>query len=253
MRNQLAYDIPTRFFHWLFAGLFIAATFITKVIDDESPLFSYHMLIGLTLSFVVILRILWGFIGTRYARFNSFRLSPGALIQYFSDVLTKKSQRNLGHNAASSWSTLTMMVLALALGITGYQMTSGGDKEAFEDIHELLANAFLIVAVLHVVGITVHTLKHKDAIGFSMIDGKKEAVIGEDPISSSRPMMGLIFLILTAGFAMNLIRNYDSQTQTLNLFGTTFQLGENESEEEEEGGAQENMGETGEDEEGDDD
>lgn len=66
-----------------------------------------------------------------------------------------------------------MIAMAAGLGLTGYLMTSGPDKETFEDIHELLANGLFVVAVLHIAGIVLHTLRHKEVIGLSMIDGKK--------------------------------------------------------------------------------
>ena len=80
MRNRMIYDLPTRIFHWLFAGLFIAAFLIAKTVDDESPAFSYHMLAGLLLTLIVLLRILWGFVGTKHSRFASFALYPKDLL-----------------------------------------------------------------------------------------------------------------------------------------------------------------------------
>lgn len=230
MRNQLVYDLPTRFFHWLFVGMFIVAFFIGKTVDDESPVFTYHMLIGLVMSFAVVLRIIWGFFGTKYAKFSSFLLNPVSLFNYFSGMLTGKSMRSLGHNPASSWAALVMMALGAGLGVTGYLMTTG-NKETFEDLHEILANTFLIVAIMHIAGIIIHTIKHKEAIGLSMVDGKKQAVEGETMISSSRPAVGVIFLILVAIYSFNLYRNFNPQNGTLGFLGTTLQLGENESDE----------------------
>ncbi|MEX2605298.1 MAG: cytochrome b/b6 domain-containing protein, partial [Gracilimonas sp.] len=66
------YDWPTRIFHWLFAFLFLGAYLIVEIVDDENPLFTLHMMAGLTIGFMLILRIFWGFAGTTYARFSSF-------------------------------------------------------------------------------------------------------------------------------------------------------------------------------------
>lgn len=228
MRNQLVYDLPTRLFHWLFAGMFILAFVIGKTIDDESPVFIYHMLIGLTMGFAVILRIAWGFFGTQYAKFFSFPLNPISLFDYFSGLLTKKSKRSLGHNPASSWAALVMMALGIGLGVTGYLMTTG-NKETFEDLHEILANTFVVIVIMHIAGIVLHTIKHKELIGLSMVDGKKEAVEGETMIASSRPAVGVIFLLLVGIYSFNLYRNFNPQNATVNFFGTTLQLGENES------------------------
>lgn len=227
MKNRLIYDIPTRLFHWIFAGLFVIAFIIGKTVDDDSSVFSYHMLAGFLLAFAVILRIAWGFVGTKYARFNSFALHPRDLISYLSGVLSSHSRRWTGHNPASSWAALIMLALALGLGITGYLMTNG-QEEAFEDIHELLANGFLVVAIMHVLGVVLHVLRHRDRLGVAMIDGKKSDIPQAEAISNSRPAVALLFVGLIAVFAVYLVNNFDSQNKTLNFFGTTLQAGESE-------------------------
>ena len=75
MRTALVYDLPTRLFHWLFSGLFLISFIISKNIDDESILFSYHMLSGIMLSGLVVWRILCGLIGSEHARFTGFNLN----------------------------------------------------------------------------------------------------------------------------------------------------------------------------------
>lgn len=228
MRQHLVYDLPTRLFHWLFAGLFLTAFIIAKTIDDDSVWFNYHSLAGLTLGFLVLLRILWGLFGTRHARFSGFALKPIDLINYFKGILAGEKRRWAGHNPASSWAGIVMMVMALGLATTGYLMTSGPDKETFEDVHELLANGFIIVVVLHVAGIILHTIRHQEMIGLSMIDGRKADVAIDQTIPSSKSKFGILLVGLVVAFGLHLFKNYDSQTQALQFFGTTLQLGENE-------------------------
>ena len=114
MKRQLVYDLPTRLFHWLFAGLFLTAFVIAKTIDDDSSWFSFHSLAGLTLGFLVILRIVWGIFGTQHARFSNFALNPKDLLAYFKGILSGEKKEmgrtqsglELGchHNDAfSSW------------------------------------------------------------------------------------------------------------------------------------------------------
>ncbi len=232
MKQQLVYDLPTRLFHWIFAGLFITAFVIAKTIDDESPIYSYHMMAGLILSFTVWLRVLWGLFGTKHAKFSGFALKPMDLIEYFKGIFSGSKKRWAGHNPASSWAALTMMILALGLGLTGYLMTSGPDKETYEDIHELLANGFIIVVILHVAGIILHTIRHKEMIALSMITGKKDQVPTDQVIASPKTAFGILLIALVVAFAFNIFKNYDGQNKTLNLFGTTLQLGKNESEQE---------------------
>lgn len=227
MRNQLVYDLPMRIFHWLFAGLFIFAFMIAKTIDDDSLVFSYHMLAGLLLGFTVLLRLVWGLVGTKYSRFSSFALHPKDLVAYFHGILSGDKRKWGGHNPASSWASIVMFGLALGLGVTGYLMAAG-DTENYEDIHELMANGFLVVVLMHVAGIVLHAFRHQDGIAMSMVDGAKKDIPATDVIVSSRPGIALFFIALVLTFAAYLASNFDTQTQSLNVFGSTLQLGDYE-------------------------
>jgi cytochrome b len=252
MKNHLIYDLPTRIFHWLFAGLFVTAFFIAKTIDDDSPTFYYHMLAGLLLGFTVLLRILWGIVGTKYSRFSSFALHPKDLLAYLMGILTGDRRKWPGHNPASSWAALAMFVLALGLGITGYLMASGQTEE-FEDFHELLANGFLVVVLMHVAGVVLHSLRHQDAIGLSMVHGKKKDIADSDGIASARPGVAFLFVGLVLMFTSQLVSGFDSKTLSLSLFGRTLQLGEGEESNSEEHGDTKAEGQTRNDEDGEDD
>lgn len=229
MRNQLVYDWPLRFFHWLFAFLFVSVFFIAKTVDDESFVFAYHMIGGIMMVFLVFLRILWGVFGSKYSRFSSFSLKPKNLARYFIGILTGDKKVWVGHNPASSWAALGMFSFAIGLGFTGYLMVSG-DKEVFEEIHELLAHGFLVVVLLHVAGILLHSWMYKDGMAFSMMDGNKRDVQPLEMIPSSKLGTGLGFLVVVALAGSFLLTNFDSQRQNLNLFGTSLQLGEEQIE-----------------------
>lgn len=228
MRSKLVYDLPTRVFHWLFALLFVVAFVIAKTVDDDSYVFDFHSMAGLTLGFLVTLRIIWGFVGTRHARFTGFNLKPQDLVTYFWGILSGAKKKWAGHNPASSWAALIMMIFALGLALTGYLMTSGPNAESFEDVHELLANGFVVVVVLHVAGILLHTIRYRDMIGLSMIDGKKSDVPTQDEISSSQPILGILLIGLVVAFGFLLFQNYDKVNHSVRVFGTTLQLGEAE-------------------------
>lgn len=229
--RQLVYDLPTRIFHWLFAGLFVTAFIIAKAIDDDSALYAYHMLSGIVLSSLVLMRVVWGFIGTRHARFQHFALKPVELIQYLKSIVSGEKKKWSGHNPASSWAALIMMFFALGLGLTGYLMTSGGEKEVYEDLHELFANAFLLTAIMHIAGVILHSIRYQDKIAFSMLDGRKQDVEATEVISSTQSFAGIILAVLIATFSVTLINNFNPQNQSLRLFGATLQLGEGEENE----------------------
>ena len=225
------YDLPTRIFHWAFALCFILAFVISNTVDDESKLFSYHMLVGIVMVFTVVLRIAWGLVGTRYARFSGFVLNPADLFKYLTEILTGKLNRWAGHNPASSWAAIIMIILSLGLGITGYLMVNSPASEFIEELHEILANAFLIPVILHICGIILHTIRHKEFIGLSMISGEKENFSQSDSIHNTHHLIGVLYLLLIIGFGVYLFRGYNSETGSLSFLSSTYQLHENEVDE----------------------
>lgn len=224
----MVYDIPTRIFHWLFAFLFVFSIVVTKTFDNESGIFLYHMLAGLTLSLLVILRIAWGIVGSHHAKFQNFSLNPKSVFNYMVGIFKGDKTHWSGHNPASSWAALIMMAVALGLGLTGYLMTTTLNKEDFEDIHELLANGFLVVAIVHVAGVLTHTLRYQEMIGFSMIHGRKKNVPVNESINDTHPGVGLALLVILGLWGWNLARGFDPTTKTLQLFSETLHLGEAE-------------------------
>ena len=228
MRDVQIYDAPTRVFHWLFAGFFTAAFAIANLVDDESARFSLHMLAGLCMLFVLLLRIVWSLVGTRHARASDLVLNPARLFGYFRDMASGRGKEWAGHNPASSWAAVTMACLALGLGITGTLMATGGEPGQIAELHELLANGFLVVVLLHLGGVLLHALRHRDRLPSSMITGSQQLhADGHTPVRSM-PLAGLAFLALTLLFIGHLWRTYDAQARTVDVFGITLQLGEHE-------------------------
>lgn len=227
------YDLPTRVFHWIFAGSFITAFTISNTVDDDNLAFSYHMIFGLIMVFSILLRVIWGIIGSKHARFTDFSLNVSELATYFKGIIAGTNRKWVGHNPASSWAALAMMILALGLGVSGVLMATGVAGEALEEVHELLANTFLVVVILHIAGVIIHQLKHKDSIGTSMVTGYKQDLPETTESVSGHFGIGLLFLFLAAGFSAYLVQNFDSSSRTLSLFGSQIQLSESEGDDHE--------------------
>jgi cytochrome b len=225
MKKTLIYDLPTRLFHWVFAALFIGAYGLANTMEDESVFFSFHMLIGLTMFSAVILRLIWGFVGSPYAKFSSFKLSPGLIIQYFKDLFAKKGKLFAGHNPASSWSAIVMMLLALVMAVTGTLMATG--TKGIHELHEVMAHVFLAVVIMHVLGIILHTILQRDPIALSMVGGYKNLENTEN-IKSSHPIVALVFIGIVGYVATQVFTQFDPKTRTLTIIGKTLQLGEDE-------------------------
>lgn len=226
--KQYVYDLPTRVFHWIIAILFMATFIIGKAVDDESAQFYIHGILGIILAFVISLRIFWGLIGTKHARFSNFPLSLIKLKHYFLDILSNNEKRWAGHNPASSWMAIIMFIMGISLGISGVMMTSGAESELIEEIHELLAHGFIALVILHLTGIALHTIRHKEAIALSMINGKKHSVPLNEVISSSKSGYALFFSAIVIAFSIYAFNSFDSSTRSMQLFGTKMTFLEEE-------------------------
>ena len=230
-QRVLIWDLPTRISHWLLAGGVLVTASLSLMKDDVGRLFPYHAIVGLATAFVAVLRILWGVFGSRYARFSSFLFSPTALINYFSGLLRGVDTRFAGHNPASAWVAFAMIGLVLGLAITGFLISQGGFGEDFEEVHEFLAYALLAAVGLHISGVVLYMIRHRENIATSMIHGCKEADAAI-AINSSHPLAAILFCIVSGAWGFGLFANYDAATQTTHLpfIGTTVHIGENEHE-----------------------
>jgi cytochrome b len=226
-KKILVWDIPVRLFHWLLAGSFLSAFAVANLVDDDSSLFALHMLLGAVVAFMVLLRLLWGLAGSRHARFRSFAFGPRALGAYLRATIAGRGERYAGHNPGSSWAVFAMLALALGLALTGVLMSRGG--ELVEELHEILAWTMVAVVGVHVVGVVWHTIRHKENVARSMIDGHKQGV-ASDAIGSQHGLIGIAFLALTGLWAGALYGGYDAARSQvrLPLIGSTIQLGDGE-------------------------
>lgn len=230
MNVILIWDIPTRLFHWAFAGSLTAAMAIGFLVDDDSPLFQSHMLFGLIAVFLLVLRIVMGIAGSRHARFASYPLRPREVVAYLAAAVFSKTRRYAGNNPGSASAAVLMFLLVPALLVSGI----GWGGETLEEAHETLAWALLAVVVLHLAGIAWHTIRHRENIAASMVTGKKKGV-PEDAIHSARPLLGMGLLLVAAAWCAALFANHDVRSASVRIpvIGVSMQLGENESEEDE--------------------
>ena len=225
MNRLLVWDLPVRLFHWVFAGSFLASFAVASLVDDDARAFTLHMWLGGLMVFALLLRLLWGVVGSRHARLAAFPLRPGALVAYLRDAFRGGGQRFVGHNPGSAWAVVAMFTFAMGLGATGLMMASGG--EVVEELHEIFAWAMVATVGAHLAGIAWHTLRHRENIALSMIDGRKR-VDAAEAIGVAHPVVGVAFLALVGLWGGALLQGYDPVNQQVRLpvLGTTLQLGE---------------------------
>lgn len=195
------WDLPVRFGHWLMAGGFLLAW----LTGDSEEWRNVHVLAGGTVVGVALFRLLWGVFGTKHARFASFVRGPRAAFSYLKSLLTASPQHHAGHNPAGAVAILLLLALGLAAGATGwlaYQETGG---EWLEEAHEVMANAMLAVVFVHLAGVAVGSLVHRENLPRAMVTGRKRGDAA-DAITGGRPVAAIVLLAWTAAVAWFLAR-----------------------------------------------
>lgn len=185
VREVKVWDPLVRVFHWtVVIGFFTA--YLTE--GEESTL-NLHTWAGYTVFGLVLVRLLWGFIGTRHARFTDFVHRPAVAKEYLGSVLRLKPRRYLGHNPAGGLMIVVLIASLLAttffgMGLLAIEEQAGplvgwlgglgeSGEEAFEGLHEFFANFTLFMVVLHVAGVIVESLLHRENLVRAMFTGRK--------------------------------------------------------------------------------
>jgi len=165
----LVWDAPTRVFHWLLATTF-AGAFLT---GDSERWRDIHVLLGYTFVGLIVFRLIWGLVGTRYARFRSFWFRPAEVWQYLRSLATRSPRHYVGHNPVGGLAIFLLLALGLTTGLTGwaYYSDMGGDWLA--ELHEGAAFAMLGLVGVHIAGVVVSSLLHRENLIRAMITGRK--------------------------------------------------------------------------------
>lgn len=200
-RRILVWDWPTRIGHWLMAGSF-AIAWLTA--ESESWR-NVHVASGYLFGAVVAFRLVWGVVGTRYARFSEFVKSPRAAWRYLASLLGPRPQHTIGHNPAGGWAIVALLVLGAISVVTGWLTFNEVGGELFEELHEGASNAALAVVGIHLIGVATGSLIHRENLIGSMFSGLKRGAANA-AIPGSRAWAGLLLLVWTVAVVTFLMR-----------------------------------------------
>jgi cytochrome b len=193
MKNRiLVWDIPTRVFHWSLA-LSFAGAWLTAESERYRDI---HVMLGYTLLGLIAFRLVWGLVGTRYARFVR---APSAAFRYLKSLFTKQPEHHVGHNPAGAIAILLLLVLGIATGISGWMTYNQLGGEWLEEGHEILAGLMLGVVGVHIAGVIAGSLIHRENLARAMVTGYKAGQPGEG-IRKKRWIPALMLVTLLAGF-----------------------------------------------------
>lgn len=189
MPKILVWDWPVRLGHWLMAGAFIVAW-----LTSESETWRLvHVIAGSTVLAVALFRVPWGFIGSRYARFVDFVRGPLAVKDYLASLLRLEPEHHVGHNPAGGWAIVVLLILGILSGLSGYAIYNDIGGDIFEEVHEGLTAAMLVVVFIHLAGVVSGSLLHGENLVRAMLTGRKQGS-PEEAIPSARPLAAIVLL-----------------------------------------------------------
>ena len=194
-KRMLVWDVPTRVFHWL-----LVVSFTVAFLTSESERYrDIHVVLGYTLLGLIAFRLVWGVVGTRYARFRSFLFKPRDTIAYVVSMIKAKPEPHVGHNPAGSLAVFALLALGIVSGVTGVMLFQDIGGEALEEIHELVSYGMLAVVGFHVFGVLVSSLMHRENLVRAMFTGYK-APRENEGINRPHTWLGVIILIAVVAF-----------------------------------------------------
>jgi cytochrome b len=186
------WDPFVRISHWLLA----TAVLVDWFTDEPRWM---HVWLGYLAAVLIVLRVLWGFIGTEHARFANFVCGPGSVFSYLSGLLRFSSRRYLGHSPAGGAMIVALLVMVAITSVTGMinlaqDEGTGPLASAIakverparvpgqrrpplvsKQVHETIANITLVLIILHVCGVALASFAHKENLVTAMITGRKRA------------------------------------------------------------------------------
>ncbi|MAD44840.1 MAG: hypothetical protein CMI02_12120 [Oceanospirillaceae bacterium] len=181
--KTLVWDLFVRLFHWALV-FFIGFAWWTG--EQGGEWMQWHMRCGYAVLGLVIFRLMWGFIGSFYARFTHFIYSPKNTLSYIRALLKRQEPVYASHNPVGGWAVVLLLLLCAVQAGTGLFanddiFTEGplahlvGYDLSIEITkwHKLLFNGLLAVIVVHVAGVVYHQRFRKEPLLQGMISGKK--------------------------------------------------------------------------------
>lgn len=203
----LVWDIPTRVFHWLFAGSFAACWYVS----ESDQWLSFHTFFGYLMLGLIGFRLIWGIVGGHYARFTAFLYSPMAGLRYLEQALSGRGARHIGHNPAGSQAVYLLLTVGLATCLTGVFAHGGEEQhgalagwfdtqtgETIKIAHYYVAILMLIVVIAHLAGVAMESWLHKENLARSMVTGIKEAPPGSAASQPNRGVGTALLLVVIA-------------------------------------------------------
>ena len=186
----LVWDVPTRVFHWLLVISF-AGAWLTS---ESERLQMIHYAFGYSAVALVLFRLVWGFIGTKYARFSQFVRGPKEMVEHVRGLLSNHQHAAPGHNPVGGIVMVGLMLLILLIGLTGYWGVKEFLGDFMSETHEAVANLALGLVIIHIVAAIIMSLLQKENLVRAMVNGKKQG-LPEQSIKYPQYLIGILLAL----------------------------------------------------------
>ena len=167
------WDPFVRITHWTLA-LCVLTAWITGEwkFNSAEPIHEWG---GYGVLAVIALRVVWGFVGSRYARFAQFTAGPSRTLGYAKAVVRGAEARYLGHNPLGAWMIFALLATATLASLSGWlSITDRFWGVAWvQDTHHVLGDALIVLVTLHVAGVVYTSLRQRENLVAAMLTGMK--------------------------------------------------------------------------------
>jgi cytochrome b len=163
------WDTAVRVLHWTLV-LSVASAWVTR----HSP-GRWHEWLGYTTLAIVLMRTIWGFIGSGHARFADFIRPVSVTAGYACDVFSGREARFIGHNPLGGWMAVALLTMVALVGFTGWLYTTERfwSVQWVEELHETLSDTLFLFVALHIVGVVFTSIRHRENLPGAMLHGRK--------------------------------------------------------------------------------
>lgn len=200
------WDLPTRLFHWCLCVAVFYSWFSIEILEDMQQ----HFYAGYAVCHLLLFRLLWGLVGSHYARFKSFPCSPTNLFNHVKDLRYSREKTYLGHNPLGSLSAILMIVVLFiqaSLGLFSSDdyffgplsgLINSETVSMLSEWHTLNSNAVFALIGLHIAAIFYYKLRKKQSLTQAMISGEKVVLDSAEYVDLKRikPINKLLALII---------------------------------------------------------
>ena len=193
-QSILVWDTPVRIFHWLMVLCF-AGAYLTAEIES---LRLVHVTLGYTMAGLVGFRLIWGIVGSRYARFSNFVRGPAAILLYLRSLVSGHPERHVGHNPAGALAIIALLGFTLLLVATGWAHYNDIGGNWTEELHEAAAEMMLALVGIHVAAVLASSWLHRENLVGAMLHGHKAGAPAEGIRKSGRTFAAVLLAAVLA-------------------------------------------------------